>query len=273
MNNELFNLIKADVDTGMSITSACVKNDVKFTTFRSYCKVNNLTINSKFSRCNTKIDNDKLKELCSRANNGESVNKLCKELGLRRNSVYFKAKKAGFPLKSKYIHKPFLFEESTRREIAELYVSGQSCNELAETYNCSHKVITSSVIEFGYAIRTTEDNRLKNGNPALNALICRYKGHDAAKKLGYNLTRDEFISLINSSCYYCGCLPSLVSKDAVLCEHVPYNGIDRIDNNIGYTFSNVVSACKRCNQAKNDMSVSEFKELVKRIYNNMGLKD
>lgn len=277
MDNEIFNLIKADIDDGMSITSACVKNDVKFTTFRSYCRINNLIINSKFSRCNTKIDDDKFKEFCLRVNNGEPVDKLCKELNLKRNSVYSKAKKAGFTLKSKYVHKPFLFDAQKRKSIADEYVSGKSCNELAKLYDCSHKVVTSAVVEFGYFIRSVADNRLKRGNPAINQLYSRYKIHDAAKNLGFDLSKDEFIKLITNNCYYCGVLPNTISvvncNDEDNTTSILYNGIDRIDSTIGYVLSNVVSACKRCNQAKNDMSISEFKELVKRIYNNMKLKD
>ena len=46
------------------------------------------------------------------------------------------------------------------------------------------------------------------------------------------------------------------------------NGIDRIDNNLGYTVQNSISCCKKCNYAKHKMSYDEFIELVTNIYNN-----
>jgi deferrochelatase/peroxidase EfeB len=36
------------------------------------------------------------------------------------------------------------------------------------------------------------------------------------------------------------------------------NGLDRVDNNRGYVFSNVVSCCFKCNQMKGKLSVQEF---------------
>jgi hypothetical protein len=39
-----------------------------------------------------------------------------------------------------------------------------------------------------------------------------------------------------------------------------HNGIDRLDNALGYTTANSVPCCKPCNQAKNDRSVDEFRD-------------
>ncbi len=44
-----------------------------------------------------------------------------------------------------------------------------------------------------------------------------------------------------------------------------YNGVDREDNNKGYIIENCVTACKRCNIAKNNMGLVEFKTWLKRI--------
>jgi len=60
-----------------------------------------------------------------------------------------------------------------------------------------------------------------------------------------------------SPCAYCGDLQ----------EHG--NGLDRIDSTKQYTKENTVSCCKRCNHAKNDMSVSEFKNHINKIYKYM----
>ena len=38
-----------------------------------------------------------------------------------------------------------------------------------------------------------------------------------------------------------------------------FNGIDRKNNNLGYTYDNCVTACTTCNKAKNSMTIEEFK--------------
>ena len=45
-----------------------------------------------------------------------------------------------------------------------------------------------------------------------------------------------------------------------------YNGIDRKDNFLGYTLSNVVTCCKKCNFLKRDMSYIDFINYIKQIY-------
>jgi hypothetical protein len=42
-------------------------------------------------------------------------------------------------------------------------------------------------------------------------------------------------------------------------------GIDRLNSNLGYTWSNCVPSCKICNQMKNDLSVNEFIVHMKKI--------
>lgn len=61
--------------------------------------------------------------------------------------------------------------------------------------------------------------------------------------------------LISSPCYYCG----------QILEN--FNGIDRVDSSKEYTKDNCVSCCKYCNWAKNDLSISEFKNHINKINN------
>jgi len=52
-----------------------------------------------------------------------------------------------------------------------------------------------------------------------------------------------------------------------------YNGIDRLDNDLGYVPGNVVSACGRCNKAKLTMPVGDVLAWVKAVYENLGLDE
>lgn len=100
----------------------------------------------------------------------------------------------------------------------------------------------------------------------INKVFSYYKNSASKKGMDFSLTKDEFISLAESNCSYCGSPPSN-SSNHYGTKYTPvsqwsYNGIDRVDSSIGYVSGNCVPACICCNQAKNDLSVSEFKSLV-----------
>jgi len=90
----------------------------------------------------------------------------------------------------------------------------------------------------------------------------------AAKKrnLDFNLSRKEFTNMIKDKCFYCGKLNSNCRKDRLTDELLTYNGIDRLDPNLGYNSDNTVSCCWTCNRMKGTLIVSEFIEQVKLIY-------
>jgi len=48
----------------------------------------------------------------------------------------------------------------------------------------------------------------------------------------------------------------------------PRDGIDRIENDRGYETDNVVPCCGRCNKAKGTILLSDFLEMVAKIYKN-----
>ena len=92
---------------------------------------------------------------------------------------------------------------------------------------------------------------------AIQGIVADYK--KKAKKRGYEwaLTLDDCSQLVIKDCAYCGSPPLIVYKT----KHgssILYNGIDRTDNNIGYTSENTVPCCKYCNFAKHKHSMEEF---------------
>jgi 5-methylcytosine-specific restriction endonuclease McrA len=93
-------------------------------------------------------------------------------------------------------------------------------------------------------------------------------------KLEYNISLMQFIELIESECFYCGNKHSNYYTDRLKKEDnliIYFNGIDRIDNNQGYLIENVVSCCKYCNSAKNNLTETQFKELIINLYENFVL--
>lgn len=68
------------------------------------------------------------------------------------------------------------------------------------------------------------------------------------------ISKDDFWLLVVQPCYYCH---GDIEKTGC--------GLDRVDSHKGYTLENVVPCCKKCNQAKMDMSQIDFLNHVLQI--------
>lgn len=99
---------------------------------------------------------------------------------------------------------------------------------------------------------------------AKKQLYNSYKHSAKIRNLSFNLSAEEFCSFLDKSCHYCGTVLSNTKKVKKR-GSFSYNGIDRIDNSIGYELSNCVPCCKRCNIIKNDMDGSSFIEHIQKI--------
>lgn len=109
-------------------------------------------------------------------------------------------------------------------------------------------------------------NTKKDGESALNSVIYSYKYNADIRDLEFNLTNEQVSSLIFAECKYCGAAPSNKSKNRYGNGDVIYNGIDRINNLIGYEKDNCVACCQNCNRAKYKMSYDEFINWIESIY-------
>lgn len=109
-----------------------------------------------------------------------------------------------------------------------------------------------------------ETNRArKPGQIAQTKIIKWYKKNAFERGLAFNLTDSECSDLFRGLCNYCGVPPSNISKYRE--TSFRYNGIDRIDNTVGYVKANVVSCCKKCNMAKNNMPYADFVDWIRRL--------
>jgi hypothetical protein len=115
---------------------------------------------------------------------------------------------------------------------------------------------------------------------ARRAIYNNYVG--AARRRGheFEITFEEFSVLLSSKCHYCGQEPSTLWPDHYA-KRAPayyqpkvflYNGVDRVDNFIGYTKDNCVPACKICNRSKNETPVNEWLAWAKRLYEFQNLR-
>lgn len=87
-----------------------------------------------------------------------------------------------------------------------------------------------------------------------------YKYREITKlKKKFEITKNQYKEITNNDCYLCGKTNTETHK----------NGIDRINNNLGYIVSNIKSCCGNCNYMKNIFDIEELYKKMLLIYNNL----
>jgi hypothetical protein len=146
------------------------------------------------------------------------------------------------------------------------------CNQTAWHCLCDcgrQSVVRSASLKIGKTI-SCGCYRYKMGltsmEMAKRAVYHIYKGN--AKKQGrkFDLSLEDAVKIFETNCSYCGCPPSQIKIARIGSEPFMHNGIDRVNNNFGYTADNVVPCCKFCNRAKSDRSLEDFKSWIKSAY-------
>jgi hypothetical protein len=137
------------------------------------------------------------------------------------------------------------------------------------------KIIQGSLMSSGntkscgcYGMKVRKDKRISTNHSEITAIILGYKRHAKGRGFQFLLSRQQVESIIIQPCHYCQSPPSnLMHTKNSIDNGMLYNGIDRVDSKKDYTIDNVVSCCKICNNAKSDLTLNEFIEWIKRVYN------
>lgn len=122
-------------------------------------------------------------------------------------------------------------------------------------------------------------SRLKApGEVTINFCYKRYISGAKRRNLTFDLNLDDFRSITQQNCMYCGQKPrpysvyevkdQNASPETKKRSYVNYNGIDRIDSNVGYNLKNCVPCCYTCNIAKHNMSIDDFQKWISNVYTN-----
>jgi hypothetical protein len=119
----------------------------------------------------------------------------------------------------------------------------------------------------GHVRRGKGNNTSKRpvGFSAATEVFGIYRQRARRSNRGFNLTREQFISLTSENCHYCGIPPYQIWHRTRHNGDYIYNGIDRKDSSVGYVVENCVPCCGRCNSMKSDMAEKDFLSHVKRI--------
>jgi hypothetical protein len=83
-----------------------------------------------------------------------------------------------------------------------------------------------------------------------------YKDRARNKNLEFTITEEDHQEITNQDCYICGKKSSNIHK----------NGLDRIDNSMGYTLHNIKPSCFECNVMKKTMTYENLIDKLKLIY-------
>lgn len=134
---------------------------------------------------------------------------------------------------------------------------------------CIHTEYLNSDQAKEQRLKGTNKLRLTPGESALNATFFVYKDRAKKYELEFSLTKEEFKTLTQRNCFYCNKLPSNNYGSKYNNGRYIYNGLDRIDNKLGYTLQNSVPCCKICNIAKHNLTLNDFLKHIKAIYFNL----
>jgi len=111
----------------------------------------------------------------------------------------------------------------------------------------------------------THNNMLKDGKKYPHAFathkgatMSMYKYNAEQRGYSFELSEEQYYKLIREDCYICGKKTNE--------NHT--NGVDRFDNEIGYTFHNSNACCGQCNIMKKQMDYSVFMNKLKSIHEN-----
>ena len=140
-----------------------------------------------------------------------------------------------------------------------------------ETVTRSHRLLAGTTRSCGCYGKemVVKANSKRPGEASFNQLYGTYKRSAKYRKHEFNLTKDEFRRLTSQNCHYCNSEPTQISKKLKYNGYYTYNGIDRIDNNIGYIFDNCVPCCSQCNYAKKDVEYDEFVSWIHMVSHNL----
>jgi hypothetical protein len=114
-------------------------------------------------------------------------------------------------------------------------------------------------------------NKTKINYDTFSCVWGSYKRGAKTRGLDFNLTKDQFFYLTQQNCAYCDAEPVTKRIPRVktkLSDYI-YNGIDRVNSDLGYEMDNCVSCCSICNRMKVDMPVDLFKAHIKKINNHI----
>lgn len=112
-----------------------------------------------------------------------------------------------------------------------------------------------------------QGRRKEKGHSGAWNLYLSYQENARRRNRLFDLSFVDFKQIIVNNCIYCGKSSDklhygqgLRNQEAIEWSAFRYTGIDRVNNDLGYSIDNCVSCCTTCNNSKRQSSVNEFLE-------------
>ena len=110
-----------------------------------------------------------------------------------------------------------------------------------------------------------KNNSLGLGTANFNTLYGKYKSKAIKRGYSFTLSKEFCFKMFQENCYFCGKLPLQSYKQKGCTGEFLYNGLDRVDNSLGYLESNIVTCCWKCNAIKHSVSVKIARKMIEFI--------
>lgn len=134
------------------------------------------------------------------------------------------------------------------------------CGKIKEVRGRSLKDNTSKNCGCKKGLKLRNRQRIPGTDSALRGVFSLYRSKAIRQEKKFELTVEEFKEITSKDCYFCSDKPNNISiKHKYIYK---YNGIDRVDNDLGYIKSNIVPCCYMCNTKKGAIT----KDMVYKLY-------
>ena len=205
---------------------------------------------SKKDKAYREKNKDKLKEQAKqkRLENKEAIN-------AKKRQYYQDHKEEILAKCAEYrkIHK----EEKAKRDKEYAQQHKEKIQQYQQEYRAIHKL---SNAEYQKQYRENNKERLAEYKKSPHVRYTVYQRNAKARDLGFELSEEEFIEISSLPCIYCGEYSDTYNNE-------PFNGIDRVDNCLGYQQNNCLPCCATCITMKLDYSVDEWINKMIQIIN------
>ena len=177
----------------------------------------------------------------------------CKECKLKKHEYYERNKEEISQKSAEYrvTHK----EQKAASDKKYAQENKEKIQQYQKEYREEHKL---SNAEYQKQYRIKNKDRLDEYKKSPHVRYNVYQNNARHKDRNFDLSEDDFIKMTSQPCIYCGGYSDTYNGEW-------FNGIDRIDSSLGYSYNNCVTCCATCNRMKMDLDVDDWIGKMKQI--------